>query len=96
MKESDIAKEDAEAEFRALAAELAKLPRITREFFSVLIERRDIDRRRPISFNRFRINTDRLDRISSSYPDMEGELRILQAHNFIRFVEPSEPGESAH
>ncbi len=96
VAEMDLTKEDVEKEFHAFAVELAKLPRITREFFAVLIERRDHDVKRRLSGDEpFRVNADRLRRISQ-YPDAAGELRILEAHGFVDYDEPDPPGTSAH
>jgi len=96
VMEAGLTKEQVEKEFRTLASELAKLPRITREFFSFLIERRDSEKEgRFFGSTTFRINLDRLKRICN-YPDMDGELRILQTHGFISYDEPHEHGESAY
>ncbi|WP_257458113.1 SMEK domain-containing protein [Archangium lipolyticum] len=93
--QTGLTREAVEKDFRALAAELAKLPRITREFFAVLIERRDDDEQRHFGDDRFRVNTDRLKRILR-YPDLDGELRILQAHRFVDYREPDQHGDSGH
>ena len=82
--------------FATLSAALAKLPRITREFLVMLIERRETERRRPFGGeDHIEINADKLTRISR-YPDNDGELRVLDAYGFVRFDEPDEHGESAH
>lgn len=82
--------------FATLTAALAKLPRITREFLVMLIERRETERRRPIGGNdHVEINADKLVRISR-YPDNDGELRVLDSYGFVLFDEPDEPGESAY
>jgi hypothetical protein len=95
VAETDLTREAVEREFHALAAELAKLPRVTREFFAVLIERRDDDEQRHFVDERFRINADRLERIVR-HPDLDGELRILQAHRFVDYREPDQHGDSGH
>lgn len=79
--------------FAAFSVALAKLPRITREFLVMLIERREIDRKHGNS--RIEINADKLARISR-YPDNAGELRVLDAYGFVWLDEPDEAGESAH
>lgn len=82
--------------FATLSTALAKLPRITREFLVMLIERRETERRRPLGGNDYvEINADKLVRISR-YPDNDGELRVLDSYGFVRFDEPDEHGESAY
>ena len=82
--------------FATLSAALAKLPRITREFLVMLIERRETERQRPIGGNdHVEINADKLVRISR-YPDNDGELRVLESYGFVLFDEPGERGESAY
>lgn len=83
---------DVKAAFQHLSNLLSKLPRITREFYSLMIGRREQD-----SNGSFRgsleINADKLHRISS-YPDHEGELRLLQAYGLIDFDEPEHRNSS--
>jgi hypothetical protein len=82
--------------FASLSAALAKLPRISREFLVMLIERREIDRRHVLGGDdHIEINADKLARISR-YPDNDGELRLLDSYGFVGFDEPDEHGESAH
>jgi hypothetical protein len=76
--------------FIKLSANLSKLPRITREFFTVMIERREIG-----ATDRVEINADKLDRISR-YADKEGELRVLKNYDFVWLDDPNEPGGSYH
>jgi hypothetical protein len=83
---------DAREQLESLGRELSRLPRITREFFAIMIERRNRDKRW-IGSDRFNINADSLERIVR-YRDGEGELRILQSHHFVRLDEPHEQGES--
>ncbi|QSV63226.1 MAG: SMEK domain-containing protein [Dolichospermum sp. DL01] len=75
--------------FDFLSKELAKLPRITREFYAFLLERRDensLDTSSSKFFYRF--NGDRLKRICR-YSDIDGEIRLLAKHQFIHWNEPT-------
>lgn len=82
--------------FAELSAALSKLPRITREFLVMLIERRETERRRRFGGDdRIEINADKLNRISR-YPDNDGELRVLDAYGFVRLDEADGHGESAY
>ena len=82
--------------FGLLSKNLAKLPRITREFLTLMIERRETESRGGVgSTDQVEINSDKLARISR-YPDQDGELRVLQAYKFIFFDEPHFQGESGH
>jgi hypothetical protein len=88
--------EKTQKSFTALSGSLTKLPRITREFLVMLIERRETERRRPFGGTDYiEINADKLTRISR-YPDNCGELRVLGSYGFIHFDEPDERGESAY
>lgn len=79
-----------------LSTALTKLPRITREFLVMLIDRRETERRHRLGGNdHIEINADKLDRISR-YPDNKGELRVLESYGFVRFDEPDEYGKSAY
>ena len=82
--------EETRKTFAAFSGQLARLPRITREFLAIMIERRETR-----DSDRVEINADKLQRISR-YPDQEGELRILQNYGFIWADEPDQPGESYH
>lgn len=80
--------DDIKQAFDFLAKELAKLPRITREFYAFLLERRDensLDTSSSKFFYRF--NEDRLRRICS-YGDIDGEIRLLKNHEFIYWDNP--------
>lgn len=85
--------EDTQQDFALLSECLAQLPRITREFLAVMIERREKERRSGISRDSMEINADRLSRISN-YHDTEGELRLLMAYDFIDYDEPDYQGKS--
>lgn len=82
--------------FVELSRELAKLPRITREFLTFMIERREEQGRHGLGWiDRIEINADKLQRLSR-YPETEGELRVLQSYDFISPDEPTDQGESWH
>jgi hypothetical protein len=89
-----LTKKAAAEEFGALAQELAHLPRITREFLAIMIERRDPERQR-LSGDDFRINVDRLERLVL-HPEADGELRLLQAHGFVTYDEPDHHNMSGY
>ncbi|MCW9034079.1 MAG: SMEK domain-containing protein [Rhodospirillales bacterium] len=80
--------EEAKAGLDAFAIKLSNLPRISREFLLVLLERSD-DGFRP------RANADVIQRISR-YPDTEGELRLLSDKGFVSFEPPEEHDESPY
>lgn len=84
--------ETTRAALEALSKNLAALPRITREFLAVMIERRETEDR-PGRRGDIEINADKLERISR-YPDFEGELRVLSSYGFVHLDEPTESGES--
>ncbi|MEA5550242.1 SMEK domain-containing protein [Anabaena cylindrica UHCC 0172] len=81
--------DDIKQAFDFLAKELAKLPRITREFYAFLLERRD-ENSLDTSSSKFcyRFNKDRLRRICS-YGDIDGEIRLLTKHEFISWDNPT-------
>lgn len=88
--------EKTRAVLTALSANLAKLPRISREFLTIMIERRETEPSRAFGgFDRIEINADKLERIAR-YPDLDGELRILSAYDFVYIDEPSNSGESPY
>jgi hypothetical protein len=80
--------------FNELASALGKLPRVTREFLSVLVEKRDEPSGIIGSGDNFRISADRLPRILR-YDDIDGELRILEDHGLVAEYEPGWEGKSA-
>jgi hypothetical protein len=79
----------------ALSTGLANLPRITREFLAIMIERRETVRRRGVRHDDMEINADVLDRIAR-YPDVKGELRVLETYGFVSLDEPADHGESPY
>lgn len=85
--------EEAAWDLNALADELAALPRISREFFELMVTRRE----QGSGWQRdsFRVNADLIERISR-YPDTEGELRLLSDRGFISYDQPEEYGRSPY
>ncbi len=81
--------------FTDLSKSLARLPRITREFLAVMIERREPLRRRRWTTD-IEINADKLERIAARYPDHTGELRVLKSYGFIDIDESGHANESHH
>ncbi|MBD2694645.1 SMEK domain-containing protein [Anabaena catenula] len=79
--------DDIKQAFDFLAKELAKLPRITREFYAFLLERRDENSEEGGSRSYCRFNEDRLRRICR-YSDIDGEIRLLKKHEFLSWDEP--------
>jgi hypothetical protein len=84
----DVSKEDVEKDFKEFIKKLKALPRISRQFYAFLLKRGDWDGTKKF------INADYLKRICS-FPDMDGELRLLTTSNFCWMMEPNEYGESA-
>jgi hypothetical protein len=88
---------DTQAEAQALLDELAdalrELPRISREFFALLISKREVNP--TLGAFGFRANADLIKRISR-YPDTEGELRFLSDRGFIDYDPPFDHGRSPY
>lgn len=84
----NVSEEDVESDFRKFIKKLKRLPRISRQFFAFLLERGKWN-----DTNKF-INADYLQRVCS-FPDMDGELRLLRESELCWFQEPDEHGESA-
>lgn len=85
--------ETTRAEIERFSNNLAKLPRITREYFQLMVERRETEKRSGMFGHYERINAHKLDRITR-YPDAKGELAILKDYGFVDIEEPDEPGQS--
>lgn len=81
---------DVQKDLEAMSARLARLPRITREFFAFLLERRDEG-----SNEDLKISNDKLRRICT-WPDINGELRLLEAEGFVRVYEPEHGNAGGH
>ncbi|PUE62875.1 hypothetical protein B9Z45_02080 [Limnohabitans sp. 2KL-17] len=84
----DVSQEDVEKDFKKLIKKLRGLPRISRQFYAFLLDRGAWD-----ETNKF-INADYLQRVCS-FPDMDGELRLLTAADLCWWQEPDEQGQSA-
>lgn len=82
-KESQYEKtlKEVDEDFKKFIKTLKKLPRITRQFYTFILERGEWD-----ETNRF-INFDYLNRICN-FPDKEGELRLLQGAGLCYLQEP--------
>ena len=92
--EWELTIEEVKQDFDILIKELSKLPRITREFYSFLIERRNSDCAGVIGgYYGLGFNMDRLRRICR-YSDIDGEIRLLNEHGFIEINEPEDRTES--
>lgn len=88
-----IDRAEAEKAIAALSSRLQTLPRLTREVFKLLVERRD---ERTTSFsNDFRISDPKLRRIYHG-DDLDGDLALLSEARLISPNEPDNPGESAY
>nr|CUV53974.1 conserved protein of unknown function [Ralstonia solanacearum] len=89
-KENDIyeiSEDDVRKDFRKFIRTLRKLPRITRQFYSFLLQRSKWEDTTRL------INDDYLRRVCK-FPDMDGELRLLIEADLCSFWEPDEPGKS--
>ena len=76
-------------DFTYLSEILQRLPRITRDIFVEIVERREPNKRVGMWDGGLCINTDRLDRIFDP-KEIEGDIRILKENNFIDLIEPEE------
>lgn len=87
--------EEVKADFEVLISKLSRLPRITREFYAFLLESRDPERRGLFEPSAFRFNHDRLLRMCR-YPDIDGELRLLENENLADTNPPDDVGQSPY
>ena len=85
----DVSEEDVGKDFKKFIKTLKKLPRISRQFYAFLLQRGEWK-----DTSRF-INADYLQRVCS-FPDMDGELRLLATADLCCWLEPDEHGESAN
>ncbi|BCV50338.1 SMEK domain-containing protein [Shewanella algae] len=83
--------------FKNLSKELSQLPRITREFYAFLLERREKDDNKTPSgvgySGNLWFNYNKLRRVCR-FPDMKDELILLEEHGFADIEEPMEHNES--
>ena len=88
--------EDIKTDFSIFCKKLSRLPRVTREFYSFLLERRDEGYDEAWGYRvSFRFNDDKLRRICH-YHDMDGDIRLLNEHDFIDVNEPDDYGQSPY
>ncbi|MFY0562250.1 SMEK domain-containing protein [Archangium lansingense] len=88
-KKEPIDRGEAEKAIVELSAKLAALPRLTREVFKLLIERRDEEL---TSFSEdFRISDPKLRRIYHG-DDLDGDLALLSEADLLDFNEPHDSG----
>lgn len=90
LTDGDVAKD-----FSELTTRLARLPRITREFYSFLLERRDEETKSSAHGEFLTFNYDRLTR-QCRYDDLTGELRLLDEQRLATFSEPDDYGGSPY
>lgn len=88
VEEYDVGEDEVGKDFKKLIKCLKRLPRITRQFYAILLQRGQWE-----NMNFF-INADYLKRVCN-YPDMDGELRLLGEVNLCWFQEPDDYGTSA-
>jgi hypothetical protein len=84
----EVSQQDVEKDFKKFIKSLKRLPRVSRQFYSFLLQRSDLDG------TSYSINVDKLKRICS-YPDMDGELRLLMEQNFCWLNEAEDWDKSA-
>lgn len=84
----EVSQQDVEKDFKKFIKNLKRLPRVSRQFYSFLLQRSDVDG------TKFTISVDKLKRICS-YPDMDGELRLLIEQNFCWLNEAEDWDKSA-
>lgn len=95
--EYGLSLEEVQKDFNIFSTNLTRLPRITREFYSFLLESKDSDLKNDVFGGRssYRFNYDRLRRICR-YSDIEGELNLLNEAEFIELNESDDVGESPY
>lgn len=84
----EVSEDDVRKDFRKFIKTLKKLPRITRQCYSFLLQRSQWN-----DASKF-INDDYLRRVCT-FPDLDGELRLLMEADLCSFWEPDEHGKSA-
>ena len=92
-KETPIERDEMANSIAELSARLAALPRLTREVFKFLVERRD---ERSAGFHDdFRISDPKLRRIYHG-DDLDGDLALLQEARLLSANEPDNHGEAGY
>jgi len=89
----ELTLEDVQEEFKTFSTELANLPRLTRDFYAFLLERRDEDNRD--SNTSWRFNYNRLKRICH-FSALDEEITLLSEHGFGCLNEPESHDESPY
>jgi hypothetical protein len=84
-----MVREDAEKAIAKLSAALTPLPRLTREIFMMLMERRD--ERTVGMYEDFRVSAPKLEKIYRG-DDLKGDLSLLRDAGLIDLNEPDEEG----
>lgn len=84
-------RQEMEMAIKELSARLARLPRLTREVFKFLVERRD--ERTVGTYDQFRISDPQLRRIYRG-DDLDGDLSLLTEARLLSSNEPAERGEA--
>lgn len=84
----DVPLDEVQKDFKKFIKTLKMLPRISRQFYAFLLNRSEWDDTSKV------INADYLVRVCS-FPDMDGELRLLATAELCWLLEPDEYGQSA-
>lgn len=81
--------------FELLSKTLSRLPRLTREVFCFLVERRDDEEMRTHGYGHSPYYAFDLKRLTNicNVPDLKGELGLLDRHSLIRVTEHDEDSE---
>lgn len=87
QSEDQLSIADLKEDFGLLTKRLARLPRITRQFYCFLLERRDEETRSTFGAEFLSFNYDRLIR-QCRYDDLKGEIRLLEEQRFVSVSEP--------
>lgn len=86
--DTEVTEEAVRKDFKKFIKNLKRLPRVSRQFYAFMLQRGDMDG------TKLTISVDRLKRICS-YPDMDGELRLLMEQSFCWLNEADDWGKSA-
>ena len=95
VPEYELSLKQVQEDFDIFIGKLTKLPRITRDFFSFLIERRDSEKDDGYMGAYGIFYYDKLVRICH-YPNFEGDIRILTESGFISLQDPDEMNENGY
>ena len=96
-EEFEYTAKEVKEHFRKFSRELSQLPRITREFYAFLLERREKDDKKTPRgsglYESLWFNHNILKRVCR-FPDLDDELVLLGEHGFVDIEEPMEYNES--